>query len=100
MCIRDSWYIPSLGELKTLIVGTETETPIYSVQADVAASLEKLGATAILQKARYWSSTEGRIDKEKATSMACVYWKNDAYTFSFSGTSNSSTGYFHFAFAF
>ena len=94
------WYIPSLGELKTLIVSTETETPIYSVQADVAASLEKLGATAILQKARYWSSTEGRIDKEKATSMACVYWKSDAYTFSFSGTSNNSTGYFHFAFAF
>ena len=94
------WYIPSLGEMKTLVVSDNAETPTYSPVSAIAASFEQLGVTELFQKARYWTSTEGRINGSDAQTMSISFYSNDAYKRSFSATANDTTGWFHYAFAF
>lgn len=94
------WYIPSLGEMKTLVVSDGAETPTYSPVSAIAASFEKLGVTELFQESRYWTSTEGRISGGNAQTMSISFYSDGAYKNSISATTNGSTGWFHYAFAF
>ena len=94
------WYIPSLGEMQTLVVSDGAETPKYAPQADLAASLEQLGYTELFQESRYWTSTEGRINDANAQTMSSNFYKDGAYRNSFSATNNGNSGCFFYAFAF
>ena len=94
------WYIPSLGEMQTLVVGDGGDPEAFAVVDALKTSFTKLGVTELFQESRYWTSTEGRINGSNAQTMSITFYKNDVYQNSFSATTNSSTGWFHYAFAF
>ncbi len=91
------WYIPSLGEMKSLAV---KDGATYSMNSSIMESLTALSEPFDYDPAtRYWTSSDARFDSSSRTTTMYIYFKAD-YTPTVAGTTNNNSYKIRFAFAF